>query len=99
MRYVKVEPISKELKFKIKKTAKTFKNRNNQSVTLTKSSLKEDGLYVGNNVNYCVDDKNRIIITNVDKSFKNRWSDFLNNDEIYADKETDWGKSAGRGLW
>ena len=99
MRYVKVESIPKELKFKIKETAKTFKNGNNQSIKLTKSSLKEDGLYVGGNVNYHVDDKNRIIITNVEKSFKDRWSNFLNNDEIYADKEIDCGKSAGHGLW
>lgn len=82
-----------------KKTTKIYKSGNSQAITLQNSILKESDLLVGDEVNYYVDDKNRIIITKKEKSFEERWTEFIENGGTYEEEEIDWGKSVGRELW
>lgn len=81
------------------KTTRIYKSGNSQAITLQNSILKESDLHVGDEVNYYVDSKNRIIITKKEKSFEERWNEFIQNGGTYDEEELDWGKSAGRELW
>lgn len=82
-----------------KKTTKIYKSGNSQAITLQNSILNESDLHVGDEVNYYVDNKNRIIITKKEKSFEDRWNEFVENGGTYNEEELDWGKPVGRELW
>lgn len=86
--------------FMMKKAqTKVYKSGNSQAIILKKSILQEAQIKIGDEVNYYVDQNNRIILEKNSDSFQEKWHDFVNEGGTYYEKELDWNESAGREVW
>lgn len=84
----------------MKKTKTTvYKSGNSQAITLQKAILREAEVKVGDEMYCYVDGDKRIILEKSNKSFQERWENFVREGGTYDEEEVDFGEPRGHELW